>query len=72
MKPTIEGFTITNEINGFGVTTIYDLFSLGKPKLLYVHPTKELALAHQERCFDNAMREYQWCKKEGCSFPYND
>lgn len=74
MKPTIEGFCVITAPDGFyDVTTIYDLFSLGKPKPFGCKfKTEEDAEDHKQECLHQAMMEYERCMRQGCSFPYND
>lgn len=72
MKPTIEGFEVIATSNGYGVTTIYDLFNLNKPTLLREFPTWSEAVDHKQRCYLAALSEYARCQDMGCSFPYND
>lgn len=72
MIPVLEGFDIVKLKSGWGVTTIYDLFHLNAQVLLCEFPTKEEAIQHKQKCFENALREYERCMKKGCSFPYND
>lgn len=72
MKPTISGFSITTEPRGFAVRSIYELFHQGTPTILAIHDTYKDALEHMRNCLIIAINEYEWCKKRGCSFPYND
>lgn len=72
MIPTIEGFNIIKTETGYAVTTLYDLFSYNKPKVLREWPTENEAIAHKERCFEAAIWEYERCIKLGRSFPDND
>ncbi|HWI50115.1 MAG TPA: hypothetical protein VNU45_18040 [Rummeliibacillus sp.] len=72
MIPTIYGFDIIKTPNGFGVTTLYDLFNLNKPTILRELPNWNDAVEHKKLCFKFAIQEYEWLKARGLSFPCND
>ncbi len=74
MKPTIDGFSVMIVPGGmYTVTTKYDLMHLGERHALgCMFATIEDAEAHKDMCLEMAIKEYERCMRQGCSFPYND